>query len=453
MVTLDKSDSLDLRSFLSILEKKGQMVRIKKEVSPLYEVAAMMKKLDRGPALFFEKVSSSDYPLVSGVCSTKEKICLAIDTTLEDLHKKISSSITNPISPKIVKNASFKEYSEKPRLSRFPIIKHYKKDAGRYITAGVVFVRNIETKTQNTSIHRLLLLDDNHLAIRVVEGRHLHRCLQLSKQIRKPLEVAIAIGIHPAVSLAAACQVPYGMDEMGMANSILKGALKLSKCEDVDLSVPVNSEIVLEGRFMIDREDEEFMTDMLNTYDHPRMQPVIEVTNILHRKDPIYQGLLPAGSEHRLLMSLPVEIKLFEGVKNTVPATKAVYLTDGGCNWLHAVIQIKKTHEGEPKNAILSAFANHPSLKLAIVVDDDIDPKDIQSVEFALATRFQGDRDLIVVQNVKGSSLDPSSDQDHLLTTKVGIDATMSLFTQKEKFEIAKIPGEDSIDVKDYLVL
>ena len=446
-----KNHSLDLRSFLSILEKKGQMLRIKKEVSYLHEAAVIMKKLDRGPTPFFEKICYSDYPLVSGVCNTKEKICLAINTSLNNLHDKISSSIKDPINPKIVKNGPFKEYSEKPNVSKFPILKHYEKDAGRYITAGVVFVKNAETNTQNASIHRLLLLDDDHLAVRVVEGRHLHRCLQLSKQIGKPLEVAIAIGVHPAVSLAAACQVPYGMDEIKIANSILNGALKVSKCENVDLSVPANSEIVLEGRFMIDREEEEFMADMLNVYDHPRMQPVIEVTNILHRKDPIYQAILPAGSEHRLLMSLPVEMKLFKGVKNTVPTTKAVNLTDGGCNWLHAVIQIKKTHEGEPKNAIISAFSNHPSLKLAIVVDDDIDPEDIQSVEFALATRFQGEKDLVIIENVKGSSLDPSSDQDNLLTTKIGIDATISFTKQREKFEIAKIPGEDSINFKDYL--
>ena len=443
--------SSDLRSFLKLLERNGQMIRIKKELSYLYEVAAIMKKLDRGPVLFFENIRDSNYPIVSGLCSTKERICSAIGINLNELNEKISSSITNPINPKIVKDAPFKEYSDKPKLSKLPIIKHYEKDAGRYITSGVVFAKNIETKTQNESIHRLLLLDDNHLAIRVVEGRHLHRCLQLSKQAKKPLEVAIVIGVHPAVSLAAACQVPYGVDEMGMANFLLNGNLTLAKCENVDLFIPSYSEIVLEGEFMMDREEEEFMADMLGTYDHPRRQPVIEVKNISHRKNPIFQGLLPAGSEHRLLMSLPIEIKLFQGVKNTVPSTKSVHLTDGGCNWLHAIIQIKKAHEGEPKNAILSAFANHPSLKLAIVVDDDINPFDIKSVEFALATRFQGDKGLIVIPNVKGSSLDPSSDQDNILTTKVGIDATVSLFKRKEKFEIAKIPGEDTIDVKEYI--
>ena len=443
--------SYDLRGFLKSLERNGQMLRIKKESSYLYEAAAIMKKLDKGPVLFFGKIRDASYPLVSGLCNTKERVCSAMGINLNELDERISSSMNNPMKPQIVKDAPFKENSEKPRLSKLPILKHYERDAGRYITSGIVFAKNIETKTQNESIHRMLLLDDKHLAIRVVEGRHLWRCLQLSKQAKKPLEVAIAIGVHPAVSLAAACQLPYGVDEMGMANSLLNGNLTLSRCENVDLFVPSHSEIVLEGEFMMDREEEEFMADMLGTYDYPRRQPVIEVKNVYHRKNAMYQGLLPAGSEHRLLMSLPIEIKLFQGVKNTVPSTKAVHLTDGGCNWLHAVIQIKKTYEGEPKNAILSAFANHPSLKLAIVVDDDINPLDIKSVEFAIATRFQGDKGLIVVPNAKGSSLDPSSDQENLITTKVGIDATVSLFKKRERFEIVKIPDEDAIDVKEYI--
>lgn len=449
---MDKNTSLqDLRYFLEVLEKDNQLIRIKKEVSYIYEAAAIMKKLDKGPVLFFEKIRDSNYPLVSGLCSTKKRICSAIGIDLDELNERISSSIANPINPKIVEDAPFKECLDKPKLSKLPIIKHYEKDAGRYITSGVVFAKNIETKTQNASIHRLLLLDDEHLVIRVVEGRHLWKCLQLSKQAKKSLEVAIAIGNHPAISLAAACQVPYGVDEMSVANSLLNGNLTMAKCSSVDLFVPSYSEIVLEGEFVIDREEVEFMADMLGTYDHPRRQPVIRIKNISHRKNPVYQGLLPAGSEHRLLMSLPIEVKLFQGVKNTVPSIKAVNLTDGGCNWLHAVIQIKKTHEGEPKNAILAAFANHPSLKLAIVVDDDIDPFDAKSVEFAIATRFQGDKGLMVIPNAKGSSLDPSSDQDNLLTTKVGVDATISLFKKRERFEVAKIPGEDLINAEEYI--
>jgi UbiD family decarboxylase len=150
-------------------------------------------------------------------------------------------------------------------------------------------------------------------------------------------------------------------------------------------------------------------------------------------------------------MGLPVEAKMYDHIKNVVPTTQSVHLTDGGSNWLAAVIQIKKRLEGEPKNALLAAFAAHPSLKMATVVDHDIDPADPVAVEYAVTTRCQADKDFIIIPNAKGSSLDPSSDQANLLTTKVGIDATATVLKPKERFEIAKIPGENKTRLSDYL--
>jgi UbiD family decarboxylase len=150
-------------------------------------------------------------------------------------------------------------------------------------------------------------------------------------------------------------------------------------------------------------------------------------------------------------MGLPVESKMLDQVKNVVPSTSQVLLTDGGSNWLTAVIQIKKRVEGESKNALLAAFAAHPSLKIAIVVDQDINPTNPVEVEYAISTRCQADKDLIIIENAKGSSLDPSSDQVNLLTTKLGIDATATLLKVKERFEIAKIPGEVNLKLSEYL--
>jgi UbiD family decarboxylase len=150
-------------------------------------------------------------------------------------------------------------------------------------------------------------------------------------------------------------------------------------------------------------------------------------------------------------MGLPVEAKLYEGVKNVVTSTQTVHLSDGGSNWLTAIIQIHKRLEGESKNALIAAFANHPSLKIAIVVDDDIDPTDPIAIEYAISTRCQADKGILLIPNAKGSSLDPSSDQVNLLTTKLGIDATISLLKDKERFEIARIPGEDQIDLSNYI--
>jgi 2,5-furandicarboxylate decarboxylase 1 len=189
---------------------------------------------------------------------------------------------------------------------------------------------------------------------------------------------------------------------------------------------------------------------MLGTYDIRRLQPVIKIDRIYYNENPIYHDILPGYTEHRLLMGLPVESRIRTEVKNVVPTTKDVYLTEGGCNWLDAVIQIKKTLEGQPKNAILAAFAAHPSLKIAIVVDEDIDPRNPVQVEYAISTRSQADRDLVIIPGAKGSSLDPSSDQENLITTKLGIDATGSIFKDSKRFEIARIPGQEKMNLIEY---
>src|SRR5918997_3406253 len=304
---------------------------------------------------------------------------------------------------------------------------------------------------QNQSTHRLLRLDEHHTAIRMVEGRHLHKCFTYARDHGEDLKIAIGIGVHPAVNIAAAYQAAYGVDEMLIANSLLEGKLILSKTSYSQVYVPSHAEIVLEGRILTDKTHEEWMVEMLRTYDFKRKQPVFELERIMFRDNAIYHDILPGYAEHRLLMGLPVEAKMYDYIKNVVPTTQSVHLTDGGSNWLAAVIQIKKRLEGEPKNALLAAFTAHPSLKIAIVVDDDISPADPVAVEYAIATRSQADRDFIVIPNTKGSSLDPSSDQDNLLTTKLGIDATATLLKAKERFEIAKIPGEEKVHLSDYI--
>ncbi|MFL6321464.1 MAG: UbiD family decarboxylase, partial [Nitrososphaeraceae archaeon] len=294
-------------------------------------------------------------------------------------------------------------------------------------------------------------IDDQNMVIRMVEGRHLHKCYCSATEHGEDLKVAIIIGVHPAVSIAAAYQAAYGVDEMLIANSLLDGELTLSKSHYSQLYIPTYSEIVLEGRILKDKTADEWMVEMLRTYDFKRKQPIFELDKIRFRNNAIFYDILPGFAEHRLLMGLPVEAKIFHAVKNVVPTTKSVYLTDGGSNWLDAVIQIRKRLEGEPKNALLAAFASHPSLKIAIIVDDDIDPRDPRAVEYAISTRCQADRDLMIVHNAKGSSLDPSSDQVNLVTTKMGIDATATLLKPKDRFEVARIPGQEKISLSDYL--
>lgn len=437
--------------FLKGLEAADQLIRIRKSVNPKFELAGIVSKLDKGKAVLFESVKGSDIKVAANVLGSRHRIALSINAKNENMiQERINEVLRN--KPEITKIEKGNVWERNSRsLYDLPIVTHFEKDSGAFITSSLVFARDTETGYQNLSTHRLLRLDEKRMAIRMVEGRHLHKCFTTSKEHGDDLPVSIIVGAHPAVSVAAAYQAPYGENELKMANSLLNKRLSLIQSPGNGLHIPKYSEILLEGRILADETAEEQMVEMLRTYDIRRRQPVFELDKIYLTGDPIYHDILPGYGEHRLLMGLPIESKLFQTVKDVVSGTRAVHLTDGGSNWLVAIIQINKKLEGEPKNAVVAAFAGHPSLKIAIVVDEDIDPTNPTEVEYAISTRCQADKDLLIIPNSKGSSLDPSSDQKNLLTTKIGIDATATLLKSRERFEIAKIPDQDKIKLSDYL--
>jgi 2,5-furandicarboxylate decarboxylase 1 len=443
----------DLREFIKLLEKEDEIITIKKNVNSRFELPGIVSKFDGNKAIIFENVENKTIPVISNLIGTRKRFAMAMGSKEKnDIHKIINQSINNKnIKVKITDTIPAYYQNSSNNLSILPIVTHFEKDAGPYITASIVYAKDQENGNQNSSTHRLLKLDDKNMVIRMVEGRHLHKCFMYSKDHGEDLRVVIVIGVHPAINIAAAYQASYGIDEMHIANTILNGNLELSINKYSQLFIPTISEIVLEGKILCDKTHEEWMVEMLRTYDFKRQQPVFELEKIRFRDNAIFHDILPGYSEHRLLMGLPVESKMLDQVKNVVPTTLQVLLTDGGSNWLTAVIQIKKRVEGESKNALLAAFAAHPSLKIAIVVDEDIDPTNSVEIEYAISTRCQADKDMIVIQNAKGSSLDPSSDQINLLTTKLGIDATATLLKVKERFEIAKIPGEENLNLLEYL--
>jgi len=272
-----------------------------------------------------------------------------------------------------------------------------------------------------------------------------------AKEHGEDLRVAITVGVHPAVSIAGAYQAEWGEDEMKIANAILGNKLTLTNTPHSGMKVPSSSEIVMEGKILKDKTHKEWMVEMLRTYDFKREQPVFELENLYYRNNAIFHDILSGYSEHRLLMGMPIEAKLNRDIKKSFTQTKKVVMSDGGCNWLHAIVQIRKRKKSDVKKIIEKTFAAHRSLKLVTVVDEDIDPDNAVSVEYAMATRFQADKDLIIIKKVRGSSLDPSSDQRNLLTAKLGIDATRPLSKRPEGFDIAKIPNEEKISLKDYL--
>ena len=439
----------DLRNYISQIKKTKSLKTVKTKVSTKFEIAGITAKVDGSHAILFENIKESNFRLVANLVGTRKRFAMAVGGTENNIHEKIISAIKKAKKPKIISSGKFMENKSK-NLFFMPIVTHFEKESGPFITSSIVYVKNPETGKQNSSFHRLMPIDKTHFSIRMVEGRHLHRCFIDAKEHGEDLKVAITVGVHPAISIAGAYQDEWGKDEINIANSLLGEKLTLTKLPSTGLNVPSGAEIVMEGKILRDKTHLEWMVEMLQTYDHKRSQPVFELENLYFRNNPIFHDVLSGYSEHRLLMGMPIESKLNGELKKTYHQTQQVSMTNGGCNWLHAVVQIKKKNESDPKKIIEKTFDFHRSLKQVTIVDEDIDPNNAESVEYAMATRFQADKDLIILRKVRGSSLDPSSDQKKLQTAKMGIDATKSLSKRPEGFELAKIPKIDKIKLEKY---
>jgi 2,5-furandicarboxylate decarboxylase 1 len=275
------------------------------------------------------------------------------------------------------------------------------------------------------------------MAIRIVRSRHFDTFLQDVKE----LDVAICIGNSLNVLAAAATSVEIGVDEMEIANAL--EPVQVVQAKTVDVVVPAETEFVLEGTVYLERKHSEGpFVDLTETYDVVRQEPVFVVKTITHRKDAIWQALLPGALEHKLLMGMPREPTIFKKV-NEVVRCLDVNVNPGGCSWLHAIVQIDKQNEQDGRKAIEAAFAGHRSCKHVFVVDADIDIYDPMAVEWAMATRFQGDQQMMVMERQPGSSLDPSAEAGTHLTSRVGFDLTRPLQTKGKTFEKAAFPEVD----------
>lgn len=411
---------MSLREFLNVVKP----LRINKEVDPYLEVAKILNQ-HQDRVVLFKKVKGSSYSIVGNVCSSRENFASALGIKKEDILKKLNDAISECCELNIVNEAPCQEVIEdEVDLSKLPIPTYTSRDMGPYITAGV-FIASDSEYGLNASFHRATQIAKNKLVARICK-RNLYTYLERSNW---ELDVAICIGLHPSVLIAAAMPVDISINELAIANVLKR--LELVKCKTSDILVPAEAEIVLEGRIIKERHTEGPFLDITRTYDVVRNEPVIEIKCITHRRNPIYQALLPASREHELLMGMPREPVIYNSV-NKVCSCKNVVLTHGGCSWLHGVVQIEKKTPDDGRKAIEAAMEAHPSMKHVVVVDDDINIYDIEEVEWAIATRFLAGKDMII-KHEPGSSLDPCVCEDRM-TYKVGLDATIPADKPKEGF-------------------
>ena len=404
----------------SLMAKFKDILVIDREVSVDLEASKILASNESVPVLF---ESLNGQRAIGNLWSTRERICRALGVDARTLMENMSKAMSCPSDPKMVDEAPFKESrTEDINLGDLAIPKYYPVDGGRYLTSGVV-IGEFEG-VRNLSFHRMKMIGKNRLAIRLVP-RDLFEMHRKAVESGKDLQIAIAIGLCPSILLPAAMTVGYGNDELRIANSLrelcLEEPVHVAKAGN-GISVPAYSEIVLEGRITSEMVDEGPFVDITTTVDYVRKQPVVEIDAMSTRSEPIMQLLLSGGAEHRILMGMPREPVIYSGVGKVVPGVENVYLTEGSCGWLHGVVSIAKVDDEDGKKAGLAALDAHKSMKSVVVVDRDIDIYDPSDVEWAIATRFQPQRDLTILENCRGSSLDPSAGET---TGKMVIDATI----------------------------
>lgn len=443
-----------LRDWLKELESQGTLKRIHKTVSPINELAAVGKKLEPAHGALFEHVEGSEMPVITGIVTSRDSIAHSMGMSYQQLMERFTQALSDPTPCKIVdgKGLAVKErvmVGDQVDLGLLPACVHHEKDGGRYLTAALCITKDPETGIRNVAIHRHEIRDKNHLGALLLP-RHTNQLFSAAEAAGKPLEIALAIGVHPSLLLASQATTQLGVDEFEIGGTLLGEPVELTRCETVDIEVPVESEIILEGRILPNvREAEGPFGEYPRTYGPQAPRHVIEITAITCRNQPYYHTIIPATMEHLLLGAVSREATMMQLIRQATPNIKNVHITPAsGCRY-HAVLQMDQKYEGEAKNAMFAAFASSTEIKHVVAVDTDIDIYDPQDVEWAIANRVQASRDVFVIQNAMGNKLDPSSRNG--TSDKMGVDATVPVGANHARYEKIRISGFDDIDLKQYL--
>jgi 2,5-furandicarboxylate decarboxylase 1 len=308
-----------------------------------------------------------------------------------------------------------------------------------------MITRNPRTGVQNVSIHRCQLSAPDRLGVLLLP-RHTNAFYEMAEAAGAPLEAAIVIGVDPLTLLASQAIAPIDTDELEIAGALHGRPLPVVTCLTNALRVPAEAEIVVEGRFLPRvREPEGPFGEFPQYYGARADRHVMQVDAVTMRKDALFHTIVGGGLEHLLLGAIPREATLLAHLKRSFPNVRDVHLSLGGTMRYHLYVQIAKRQEGEAKNIMLGAFAGHYDVKQVIVVDEDVDIHNPAEVEWAVATRFQADRDLVIVPESQGSKLDPSTRDG--VGAKMGLDATKPLSAEPMRFTRIRVPGEDAIDL------
>lgn len=435
----------DLRTFLGEVRQLGSeyFVTVSRTVDPVFEPCVVQQKLaaeGRYPAIRFDRVKGSELPLTTNLFGSYALLGLALGVDPgEPKHRilqRFRAREANPVPTRTVgrDDAPVKQVvmtGGDVDLGILPIVHHAEKDSGKYITVGCLVVRDPDTGVLNAGMYRHEVQGPNRLACMFNPAHHAGYIYRRYKELKKPMPAVLFIGHHPAALLGTLAQGPMDADEFEVMGALMDEPLEVIPGETVDLPVPAFAEIAIEGYLDPDQETKDGPFAEFTGFYGPAKDPVglMQVTAITMRSDAIYHDLDPAHPEHNLANALTLESAVYDTVKRLVPSVTGVYMPVSGACRFTTYVSIRKKVPGEGKSAGLAAIAANPNIKIAIVVDDDIDIYNEQQVLWAVATNFEADTGLAVIPNAMGSHLNPSAygevrSQPGPMNTKLVIDAT-----------------------------
>lgn len=437
----------DLRSWLQRLVASDRLAVAREGVSLIDELAAVAKKLELERAVLFPVPGGHRIPVVANLFTERSWIAEALGVADSELLPRFQHAVRHPLPWNEITAAPVHDvvHRQIDLLQQLPIPKHNEHDSGPYITAALLIARNPASGVQNVSIHRCQVSGPDRIGVLLLP-RHTRHYFHIAEQAGEALEIALVIGVHPACILASQAIAALDDDEMEIAGALLGQPIEMVKCRTNRVRVPAHAEIVIEGRILPKlREPEGPFGEFPQYYGSRADREVIQVDAVTHRSNPIFHTIVGGGIEHLLLGGIPREATLLDHLQRSFPSVRDLRLTRGGTCRYHLAVKIDKANGGEPKNIIMGAFGGHYDIKQVVVVDMDVDIDDPNEIEWAIATRFQADRDLVVVSGAQGSKLDPSSADG--ISAKMGLDATKPLSTEPMAFQRIHVRGIENVDL------
>ena len=442
------------RQFLGRLRDSNELIDLHQLVD-IRHIATLVDQSDK--ALLFHKVVGYDMPVVSGIIRTRERAMLSMGAkTYGDIETRLKKAIDHPIPPIMVNTSPTREVTmtgDEVDLFKLPIPMSSIYDGGPMITAGVVIAKDPELGW-NSGIYRFIVKEKNLTGIDIVTPNNMRLFAQRAFEAGRPLPISISIGTHPLEIMASGYRAPLGVDEMHIAGGLRGAPVELAPCSTIDVPYIADAEMVLEGEILPTgwTWPEGRFGEFTRLMGGLHWNPIVRIKAISHRKDAIYYSLHMPW-ENTWLAAPTRYAAIRQALRTAGVTVKDINVTLGGCAFWHAVISIKK-QAGEAKNAILAALSVM-DLKHVVIVDDDIDVFNAMDVEWAIATRVQGDKDILIVTNARGKPLDPSLPPTPPgvvpTTAKVGIDATIGEGIPKERYERIAYAYADTAKIADYV--